>query len=203
MVGGPGSGAGTMPQQADRAGRILTVCTGNICRSPLLERVLQRELDRAWGPGSYEVASAGTHGLEGLPMDERAAAVLGTLGGRHEGFLARRLRPAFVADADLVLTATLDQRSRVVRASPAAIRYAFTFRELAALAKGLTDQELPGGLPPAERLRAVSELLMQRRGQVKVADPDIIDPYRREDEVYAQMEREIRAALPEVLRVLT
>jgi protein-tyrosine phosphatase len=182
---------------------VLTVCTGNICRSPLLERVLQQGLDRAWGPGRYEVTSAGTHGLEGLPMDERAAAVLSSFGGRPQDFVARRLRPTFVADADLVLTATLDQRARVVRASPAAIRYAFTFRELAVLADSLRDEELPGPASPPERLRALSELLMQRRGQVTVAEPDIIDPYRREDEVYAQMKREIRASLPSVLRALT
>lgn len=187
-----------------RPGRILTVCTGNICRSPLLERVLQRELDHRWGPGHYEVSSAGTHGLERHPMDERAADLLRAHGATPDGFEARRLRPTMVADADLVLTATKEHRGMAVRAHPAALRYAFTFRELAALAERLTDDQLPDGdLPPHERLRELAETLLSRRGPGLVAEPDIIDPFRREDAVYTQMDAEVRAALPGVLRALT
>lgn len=189
--------------QVAQPGRVLTVCTGNICRSPLLERLLQKELDRAWGPGTHEVTSAGTHALVDYPMDERAAAVLRTLGGSPEGFVARRLVPSLVAQADLVLTATKDHRAMVVRAHPQAVRYALTFREFAALAQDLTDEELPGReLPPAQRLRALSTPLMARRGQVPVPEFDIADPFRRPDEVYQQMEEQVRAAWPAAVRVL-
>ena len=44
--------------------RILTVCTGNVCRSPYLERALQTELDRSWGPGEVEVSHDGRPFLE-------------------------------------------------------------------------------------------------------------------------------------------
>ncbi|WP_446740540.1 arsenate reductase/protein-tyrosine-phosphatase family protein [Ornithinimicrobium sp. CNJ-824] len=44
-------------------GRILVVCTGNVCRSPLVERLLQQGLDERWGPGAFEVRSAGTGAL--------------------------------------------------------------------------------------------------------------------------------------------
>lgn len=187
-----------------RPGRVLTVCTGNICRSPLLERLLQKELDLAWGRGAHEVTSAGTHALVDYPMDERAAAVLRTLGGTPHGFVAKRLVPPLVAQADLVLTATKDHRAKVVRLHPQAVRYALTFREFAALAEGLADEELPSReLPPSQRLRAVATLLTARRGQVSVPELDIADPYRRPDEVYQQMEEQVRAAWPSVVRVLT
>lgn len=187
-----------------RPGRVLTVCTGNVCRSPLLERVLQRELDDRWGAGSYEVSSAGTHGLEGYPMDERAATVLHDLGGSAEGFLARRLRPQWVAEAHLVLTATAEHRAAVVRSHPLALRYAFTFREFAALADRLADDQLPDpDAPPATRLRELAAALLTRRGPRVVREPDIVDPFRREDTVYHQMDAQVREALPGVLRALT
>lgn len=187
----------------ERPGRVLTVCTGNICRSPLLERVLQRELDLRWGTGAYEVSSAGTQGLEGHAMDERATAVLRDLGGSPGGFVARRLRPAMVAEADLVLTATVEHRGQVVRAHPRALRYAFTFAEFAALAEDLEDAQLPApNLAPAPRLTVLAQALVARRGQVAVAEPDIVDPFRREDAVYRQMADQVSAALPGALRAL-
>lgn len=197
------AGQGSAAEVA-RPGRVLTVCTGNICRSPLLERLLQDELDRAWGPGTHEVTSAGTHALVDYPMDERAAAVLRTLGGTPDGFVARRLVPPFVAQADLVLTATRDHRAMVVRLHPQAVRYALTFREFGALAEDLTDEQLPArDLPPPQRLRALATLLTGRRGQVPVPELDITDPYRRPDEVYQQMEEQVRAAWPSAARALT
>lgn len=216
--GAAGSGAGEAAA-VRRPGRVLTVCTGNICRSPLLERVLQRELDQRWGKGAYEVTSAGTHGLEGKAMDERAAAVLRTFGGSPHGFIARRLRPRMLADVDLVLTATLTHRARVVGAHPAVLRRAFTFREFAALAESVTDQELSTATAPKElgtamvpqegtavdhavRLRTLARLLASRRGVVPVTDPDIVDPFRQDDAVYEAMTEQVREALPAVLRVL-
>lgn len=204
MVRGRGSdeSSGQAAEEA-RPGRVLTVCTGNICRSPLLERLLQGELDRAWGRGRHEVTSAGTHALVGNPMDERAATVLRTLGGTPHGFVARWLVPPFVAQADLVLTATREHRSLVVRMHPQAVRYALTFREFAALADSVSDEELPGPDAPPVRLRALATLLTGRRGQVPVPELDIVDPYRRPDEVYQQMEEQVRAAWPSAARVLS
>ncbi|HSP60467.1 MAG TPA: low molecular weight phosphatase family protein, partial [Ornithinimicrobium sp.] len=61
-------------------GRILVVCTGNVCRSPLVERLLQDGLDERWGTGRFVVRSAGTGALVDHPMDERSAEVLTGLG---------------------------------------------------------------------------------------------------------------------------
>ena len=48
--------------------RILIVCTGNICRSPFIERLLQHELDeRLSGPGPGLVISSVAGLSIGLP----------------------------------------------------------------------------------------------------------------------------------------
>lgn len=191
------------PAPAARPGRVLTVCTGNVCRSPLLERVLQRELDRRWGPGTHEVSSAGTHALVGHPMDERSAGVLRAFGGSPDGFVARRLTGRMVAEADLVLVATTNHRRLVLREHPPALRHTFTFREFAALADA-AGHELPPDrdLPPPERLRALARVLIARRGPGVVPEPDIIDPYRQADEVYRLMQEQVAQALPSALRAL-
>jgi protein-tyrosine phosphatase len=56
---------------------VVFVCTGNICRSPIAEKVFVHELARAGLADAVRVSSAGTGGWHiGSPADERAMAVL-------------------------------------------------------------------------------------------------------------------------------
>jgi len=60
--------------------RVLFVCSGNICRSPLGEAVFRHQAEAAGLGSRFEVDSAGTHGWhEGEPADPRARRV----GERH------------------------------------------------------------------------------------------------------------------------
>ena len=192
---------------APTPGRVLTVCTGNICRSPFLERVLQAELDRSWGRGAIEVASAGTGALAGHPMEHQARALLQEKGYAADGYVARDLTTAMVADADLVLTATRAHRGKVMALHPRAVRYTFTFREFAHLASGLTDAELrgEGGDQPRDHVARVVSLAAGQRGMgAPLADPDadVVDPYRRPLEVFHAMADQIMGSLPDVVRAL-
>ena len=90
-----------------RAAHVLVVCTGNVCRSPYVHRLLVAEL----GAG-VRVASAGTGALEGYPMDRRAAERLRRAGGDPEGFVARQVDEEILDGADLVLTATRAHRGQ-------------------------------------------------------------------------------------------
>ena len=69
---------------------ILVICTGNICRSPIGERLLRRLLPAA------RVDSAGTCGLEGRTADSQATEIAAERGTLLEGHVARRLTPAMV-----------------------------------------------------------------------------------------------------------
>ncbi len=183
---------------------ILTVCTGNVCRSPLLERLLQRTLDQRFGPGAVPVASAGTMALVGSPMDARAADVLRSLGGEPDGFVARRLTEPIVRSAALVLTATREHRAQVSRMHPRAMKRTFTFREMATILAGAGDA-LPEADEPLELLAALAEVGTANRGLHRPArqeDLDIVDPYRRDDEVYALMREQVLDAYPAVERAL-
>ena len=61
--------------------RLLFVCSGNICRSPLAEAIFRQRAEQAGRGADFEVDSAGTHGYHaGEPADPRARRV-----GRERG----------------------------------------------------------------------------------------------------------------------
>src|SRR5690606_41860023 len=93
----------------DRKLRVMTVCTGNICRSPMAEVVLRERLVEAGLDGQVEVDSTGTTGYEvGSPMDPRARKVMREAGYTDpgiDGHRARQVRAADLGERDLVLAA--------------------------------------------------------------------------------------------------
>ena len=197
--------------------RILMVCTGNICRSPFIERLLQHELDEC-GSGAERgvtVRSAGTGALVGSAMDPRAAAQLMAHGGDPAGFRARQLTPAIIAESDLVLTATRVHRGKVALLSPKVLRRVFTFRDFADLVAGIDRANLMARVDgprihstpsdPVTWVRAVTEEAATRRGlnaPLAVGQADIVDPYRREDEVFVTMAQQIVESMPAVAHAL-
>jgi protein-tyrosine phosphatase len=178
--------------------RILVVCTGNVCRSPLAERLLVARLTTRLGERSdrVQVGSAGVRALVGSSMTVDAAAELRALSGDDEGFVSRQLTVDLLADADLVLAATRQHRSEAVSRCPKALRYSFTLRELHRL---LVDADL-SGLPsdPADRVRELVALARGRRGFVPPADEgedDVADPYGRSAQDYAATTQQIVPAV--------
>jgi protein-tyrosine phosphatase len=53
--------------------RILFVCTGNICRSPLAEALMRREVGQR-GLDDFDVSSAGTGGMARRPPRVRTSS---------------------------------------------------------------------------------------------------------------------------------
>ena len=160
--------------------RVMTVCTGNICRSPMAERLTRAGLAARAAADDFVVESAGTWGLSGSPMDpgsQRALAAYGVDGG---DFRARQLVGYHVDEADLVLCATREHRSAAVTLAPDAAGRTFTLREFARLTAAVAPGDLPAGGPEA-RARALVALAAGRRGTAPPADPrddDLADPYR-------------------------
>ena len=95
---------------------IVTVCTGNICRSPMAQALLRAELDRAGLEDRVAVRSAGTSGEElGNPVDPRARAVLDRHEVRLSGHRAHRITDEELDGADLILVMTEDHRAQLLR----------------------------------------------------------------------------------------
>lgn len=89
--------------------RIVVVCWGNICRSPMAEFVLRQEIEEAGLADRVVVSSAGTSTEElGRPLDPRTIAVMERNSVRDSGFSAKRaiqFSGDSFEDADLVLAA--------------------------------------------------------------------------------------------------
>ncbi len=83
--------------------RVIFVCMGNICRSPMAEVVLRHQLTGRGLANLVTVDSAGTGGWHvGDPADRRARAALERR-GYTSAHSARQFDPVWFADHDLVL----------------------------------------------------------------------------------------------------
>lgn len=162
----------------DPSFNLLVVCTGNVCRSPVAERLLAARLGERAAAGNLDitVASAGVGALVGMGIDAPSAQALAELGIDPAGHRARQLETAMIDSADLLLTAATAHRSTIVRSVPLAFRRCFTLREFARLGAAL------GPLPdPVDRTALVQRVrtVADQRGQVdppaagadEVADP--------------------------------
>lgn len=188
---------------------VLMVCMGNICRSPMAERLLAARLAAALGPvaeGLVRVHSAGTGAWHvGDPMQAPAARQVRARGGDPDGFRARALRSPLAARADLVLTATVEQVAVVAeRSAPAAAR-TFVLGEFARLAAAVD----PGALPPsaptptavAARGRALVAAVDARRDGVR-PDDEVPDPYGEDDAYYTEVADRVDAAVTSLAALL-
>lgn len=82
--------------------RLLFVCSGNTCRSPMAE-ALGRSLASALGLGGVEIRSAGTSALPGSPASEGARRATYRRGLSLEDHSATRLSPELIRWADKIL----------------------------------------------------------------------------------------------------
>jgi protein-tyrosine phosphatase len=183
---------------------VLHVCMGNICRSPMAERLLVAVAREAVSERADELIysnSAGTGGWhEGEPMNPPAARQVRARGGEDAGFAARRLRAEHIDSADLVLTATADQVEFVRSLRPDAADRTFVLGEFGRL---LSRVDL-AGLPPAEAtpeatyargVALVEAVNGVRGGAEPLPGDDLDDPWGRGDGYFTRVGDEIDAVV--------
>ena len=184
---------------------ILTVCSGNICRSPFAEQLLRVGL-ASWP--EVILSSAGTIGLTGHAMPDEAADLSRHFGGDPSGHVARVLAVEHLSEANLVFAMSREHRRAIVELFPKAIRYTFTIREFARLVSGVTDEELDeAAMLPLDdvvgRFSTLVGLAASQRGAVSPPetpdDDDVVDPYRRSEEVYSESARQLVPAVNDVV----
>ena len=176
--------------------RVLTVCTGNVCRSPAAGLLLTHRLG---DDPEVLVTSACTAAPEGSPVSGPIAALLRADGIDPSGHRARWLTAAEVRSADLVLAMTKDHRSRAVSLFPAAVRRSFTLREFARIVDAIPATGI-GGDTAAQRLRSlIAAAPFYRRGG---EDDDIDDPYGLSAAVNAAIYAEIVESVDVITRAI-
>jgi protein-tyrosine phosphatase len=183
-------------------GRVLVVCTGNVCRSPAITALLRAGLERT----GIDVASAGVKAQEGAPVD---ATMLGLMPpavrAELDGITARVLAPEQIEHADVILTATRAHRSSVVRMVPSAVRRTFTVREFAHYAALVEARQSGRDEEPLASIADVVERVPYVRASPRLADKDfdLPDPFGRSARVYRKAYAMVEDASATIARVLS
>lgn len=103
--------------------RLLFVCSGNICRSPLAEAAFAA-LARAEGHAArFEVDSAGTHGWHAGERADPRAIEVGAAHGVPVESRARAVRPSDFREFDLILAMDRGHLSELRGRCPAELRH--------------------------------------------------------------------------------
>jgi protein-tyrosine phosphatase len=169
---------------------VLTVCHGNICRSPVAQYLLAEALGER-----FSLSSAGVGAVVGWPVHELMTQYLKADGIDPAGFAARQLDGKLIAGAELLLTMTRRQRAWIAEESPAAIKRTFTILEFARLAELVTAE-------------SVSELIRKAAAARAVYPPDdpaiddIADPYGHPEEAFTVAYTEVKKAVERVKAVI-
>ncbi len=200
---------------------VLHVCMGNICRSPMAERLLvlavRERLARlsTGAPDPVQLAdellyshSAGTGGWHaGEEMNPPAARQVRSRGGKEANFAARKLRSEHIDAADLVLTATADQQEYVVALRPDATARTFVLGEFGRLLPAVDTAALPTVTPTPEAVYARGVALVAavdaiRRGAASLPGDDLDDPWGRGDQCFSRVADEIEETVQPLIAVL-
>ncbi|MDD3153376.1 MAG: low molecular weight protein arginine phosphatase [Victivallaceae bacterium] len=96
--------------------KVIFVCTGNTCRSPMAELYFA-SLCRKAGRDDIQVGSCGLATCEGNVISEHAAEILRAQGIDSSGFCSSSLTPERISDADYVVGMT-DGHANVLRRFP-------------------------------------------------------------------------------------
>lgn len=129
---------------------IVTVCTANVCRSPMAAALLRHALNAEAEPlRSCQVVSAGVAARGGDKMSENSRTALQKAGLRVPDHKSQPLTPELAARADLILCMTESHRAVIGLALDPAPKNVFLWREFM---PGRGNKEIgdPYGGPLAE-----------------------------------------------------
>lgn len=177
---------------------ILFVCYANLCRSPMAERLARRAFADAFGATGITTASAGMRAFDGEPMHKNSARVLAECGVTADGFASRTVNPGMVKDANLVLTATGEQRTACLALEPSAARRVFTLRQFARFAQAAPRAEGR----PAERMHQLVTAVNATRHRAPPGEDDLNDPVGQPIEAFRACATDVWTALRTIVTAI-
>lgn len=184
---------------------VLHVCMGNICRSPMAERLLAlaaRDLvgveDAANLVYSHSAGTGGWHA--GEKMNPPAASQLHDRGGDDTDFRARRLLGEHIDASDLILTATGEQLDFVRGLRPDAQARTFVLGQFGRLLDQIDLDALPAPGPDTDQVHARGVALVEavdkaRDGAEPLPSDDLDDPWGRNGAYFTRVADEIEATV--------
>lgn len=97
--------------------RVMLVCTGNTCRSPMAEGIL-RDMAKSEGLGNMDVISAGVATYDGYPPSTNAVTAAAEDGVDISMLHSTQLVDDLVKESDLILTMASDHYEKILAMFP-------------------------------------------------------------------------------------
>lgn len=180
--------------------RILFLCTGNTCRSPMAEAFLK---GLAHEKGLIlAVRSAGISTIDGLPVSEHSQVALSRRGIRHQSSSVS-VNEEVLQWADLILTMTVGHKREVMRRYPEVMDKLYTLKEFAYI-----DDDIQARIKELETLytdiqmaqalgQPIDEEKLRRARELEKDIPnfDIADPFGGSQSIYDACADELEEAI--------
>lgn len=189
--------------------RILVICTGNTCRSPMAEAMLRHMAEQRGI--ELHVQSAGISAWDGEPMSQHAVTVLKEKNvTNHHHFRSSVLNERRVQWADVILTLTTSHKKYIIQQFPSASSKTFALKEYTSsfepncahddqLQQSAAELHLKITMGQALTEEESSQLAVLQQRISNAANMDIVDPYGASLEKYRVAIEEIQVAITKLL----
>jgi protein-tyrosine-phosphatase len=191
--------------------KILYVCDGNDAPSAIAAACTERIVSSTDGT-RWEVSSAGTHAIEGMPLRPEARAAAEALALDLSGHRSKLLHPSDCAAPDLILAMSWDQVSHIWSAVPEAWEKIFTIKEFVHWAKRAPVRPPILFADRGEQMRdkIVQAHAVRRRaradhgfwGGIRPQDLNLIEPNGKGDDAWRALGQAVHALVSDVITLL-